>query len=115
EIKSQVIADAFARIGHIVLPAPVAVAASPDAGYRMRARLHVRGGRLGFFREGTHEVCDARQTKQLLPDTCDVLERLTAGLQSDDIRELEVSENIAASERAIHLDLAAPLDPRSLT
>ena len=28
--------------------------ASPEHGYRMRARLHVRGGRWGFFREGTH-------------------------------------------------------------
>src|SRR4051812_48216211 len=52
-IKSQVIADAFARIGRIPLTAPVAVAASPDAGYRMRARLHVRGEAIGFFLEGS--------------------------------------------------------------
>ena len=26
----------------------------------MRARFHVRGGRLGFFREGTHDLCDVR-------------------------------------------------------
>ena len=42
-IKAQVIADAFARIGRIALPAPVTVAPSPEDGYRMRARLHVRG------------------------------------------------------------------------
>ena len=35
----------------------------------MRARLHVRGSALGFFREGTHELCDARATRQLLPAT----------------------------------------------
>src|SRR5215212_10437211 len=42
EIKSQVIADAFHRIGRMPLRATVTVAASPEEGYRMRARLHVR-------------------------------------------------------------------------
>src|SRR3954467_5662070 len=46
-IKAQVIADALARIGRLTLAAPVAVAASPEEGYRMRARLHVRGRRVG--------------------------------------------------------------------
>src|SRR5262245_55586234 len=93
EIKSQVIADAFARIGRVVLPAPVAVAASPEEGYRMRARLHVRGGRIGFFREGTHELCDARQTRQLLPATCDALDRVMAVARSlgrDTVRGIEL-------------------------
>ena len=74
EIKGQVIADALARIGRVPLAAPVVVAASPAEGYRMRARLHVRGPRIGFFREATHDICDARSTRQLLPATCDVLE-----------------------------------------
>ena len=78
-LKSLVIADAFARIGRIDLPAPVSVAASPEDGYRMRARLHVRRGLVGFFREGTHELCDARQTGQLLPETVDVA-RISLGL-----------------------------------
>src|SRR5262245_21643122 len=42
EIKSEIIRDAFARIARLPLqPSPV-VTASPEAGYRMRARLHVR-------------------------------------------------------------------------
>src|ERR1700730_18516025 len=40
EIKSLVIADALARIGHIRAPDPVHVAPSVEEGYRMRARLH---------------------------------------------------------------------------
>ena len=40
----------------------------------MRARLHVRGGRIGFFREGTHDLCDASRTGQLLPATEQILE-----------------------------------------
>ena len=60
----------------------MAVAASPEDGYRMRARLHVRGARFGFFREGTHDLCDARATRQLLPATLDTLDRLMAGIRS---------------------------------
>ncbi len=102
EIKAQIIADAFARIGRVVLPGPVPVAGSRDDGYRMRARLHVRGRRVGFFREGTNEICDARATRQLLPATADAVDRVAAALQSrevDQVRQIQVSENIEASER----------------
>jgi 23S rRNA (uracil1939-C5)-methyltransferase len=112
EIKSQVIADAFGRIARIPLPAPVPVTPSRDDGYRMRARLHVRGRAIGFFREGSHDLCDARATRQLPAATYDVLDAICAGLRSlgdESVRELEVSENIDASERVVHLETAAPL------
>jgi len=109
ELKALVIADACARIGRLELPAAVWVAPSPEEGYRMRARLHVRGRAIGFFREGTHEVCDVRQTRQLLPATSDVLDRLVAAAHSlalDGIREIELAENRDASQRVVYLDLA---------
>lgn len=115
DIKSAVVADAFARIGHVALPGPVPVAPSPEEGYRMRARLHVRGGRIGFFREGTHDLCDPRQTRQLLPASCDVLDRLAAALRSvraDAVKEVELAENVDASQRVVALETAAPLDSR---
>ena len=114
-LKSEVIADAFARIGKLSLPARVAVAPSPEEGYRMRARLHVRGSGYGFFREGTHDICDARATKQLLPATCDALDRIAAGIKSLglDVREIELSENVDASNRAISLDSGVPIDVQS--
>jgi 23S rRNA (uracil1939-C5)-methyltransferase len=117
EIKSQVIADGFARIGRMVLPSAVQVVASRDDGYRMRARLHRRGGRIGFFREGTHELCNARSTRQLLPSTCEVLDRLDPGLQplvGDGSCEIELSENVDASHRVVALDLAASVDSASV-
>lgn len=117
EIKALVIEDAFARIGRIALPARVAVSGSPEEGYRMRARLHVRGGQIGFFREGTHDLCDFRSTRQLLPDTCEMLDRLAAGLRSlgmAGVREVEVSENIDASGRVVHLETSSPISPRVL-
>jgi 23S rRNA (uracil1939-C5)-methyltransferase len=81
-IKSEVIADAFARIARLALPAGIVVAESPLDGYRMRARLHVRAGRIGSFREGSHDICDARATRQLLNGTADVVDRLAAALRS---------------------------------
>src|SRR5262249_20120446 len=76
---------------------------------------HARGHRLGFFREGTHDICDVRPTRQPLPSTCDVLERLGAAMRSlggGEIREGELTENVDASERVGHFDAAQPLDRR---
>lgn len=109
-VKALVIEDAFVRIGHLPLPDPPRVIGSPEDGYRMRARLHVRGGRIGFFREGTHDLCDARGTRQLRGDTCDALDQLGAGLRSlamKDVREIELSENLDASQRVVHLEVPA--------
>jgi 23S rRNA (uracil1939-C5)-methyltransferase len=109
ELKALVIADALGRIGRLQLPARVQVVPSPEEGYRMRARLHVRGRQIGFFREGTHEVCDVRQTRQLLPATSDALDALVAAacsLACDGIREIELAENLAASQRVVYLDIA---------
>jgi 23S rRNA (uracil1939-C5)-methyltransferase len=117
-VKGLVIEDAFARIGRLDLPARVAVSGSPEEGYRMRARLHVRGGRAGFFREGTHDLCPARETRQLLPATSDTVDRLVAALRSlgmAESGELELSENIDASQRVVHLDSSAAASPRAFT
>lgn len=118
EVKGLVLEDAFGRIGRLTLPAQVAVSGSPEDGYRMRSRLHVRGGSVGFFREGTHDLCDARETRQLRADTCDTLDRLAAGLRSlgmAGVRELEVSENIDASQRVVHLETSASISPRLMS
>jgi 23S rRNA (uracil1939-C5)-methyltransferase len=108
-LKSVLVADAFARIGRLSLPAEVAVAPSPVEGYRMRARLHCRGGLLGFFREGTHDLCGVRQTGQLLPSTCDAIDRLggeLAKLAAGEVEEIEIAENLDASERVVHIRTA---------
>ncbi|MEO5741679.1 MAG: TRAM domain-containing protein [Vicinamibacterales bacterium] len=104
-LKADVIADAFARIAKMPLPVPVPVLASEEQGHRMRARLHVRNGVLGFFREGTHELCDAGATRQLLPDTIAAFGRLQTVLQHTRVTSCELSENATATERAILLEL----------
>ncbi|MBE3072911.1 MAG: class I SAM-dependent RNA methyltransferase [Acidobacteria bacterium] len=113
-LKAAVVADAFARIARLPLAAAVKVTPSPTAGYRMRARLHVRAGVIGFFREGTHEMCDPAGTGQLLPDTTDLLARLSYRMRADHIdlvNAIELAENIPATERALHLQIDGPIPP----
>jgi 23S rRNA (uracil1939-C5)-methyltransferase len=116
-LKSEIIVDAFRRLGRITLDQPIAVTGSPVDGYRMRARLHLRGGRIGFFREGTHSLCEPGPTRQLRADTIDALsalERSLATLERPVVSEIELSENVAASERALHLELVPDGDPSRL-
>ena len=107
-IKSDVLRDAFARLGRYPIEAAVDVAASPEEGYRMRARFHVHAGRAGFYREGTHQLCDAGPTRQLGEAAVASVTALAASLERDApgaVGSIAISENVAASERAAHLEL----------
>jgi len=115
-IKAAIIDDAFRRIGRMPLQAAAEVVASPVDGYRMRARLHVRNGAIGFFREGSHSICDPAATRQLRADTIDVLNALEAALGREPaaVSGIELSENIAATGRVCHLELLPNTDPSRL-
>ena len=106
QLKGEVVADAFRRIAHLPLDSTPAVAPSEETGYRLRARLHVRGSRLGFFREGTHDLCDAAPTGQLHPDTVAAAGRVAAALgpRRAECESMTVAENVAATERVFHLE-----------
>ena len=107
QLKGEIIRDAFARIGRIPVAAAIDVAASPERAYRVRARFHVRGGQVGFYREGTHELCDARQTRQLGDVSIEAVEAAVASLaaQGMTVLSVELSESIAGDSRALHVDL----------
>jgi 23S rRNA (uracil1939-C5)-methyltransferase len=106
-IKADVLRDAFARLGRHPIEQPIDVAGSPEHGYRMRARLHVQGARAGFYREGTHQLCDAAATRQLLPDTVAAVQRVVDAVHrtaAGAVTSLAITENIAGSQRAAHLE-----------
>jgi 23S rRNA (uracil1939-C5)-methyltransferase len=108
-IKSDVIRDAFGRLGRYPIDHAIDVAGSPEDAYRMRARFHVRGATAGFYREGTHQLCDAAATKQLRPETVAAVDRFAATLDRDapgDVVSLTIAENMAADERAAHVEPA---------
>jgi len=107
-LKGEVVADAFARIGRLPLDAPVEVMGSEERGYRMRARLHVQDGRIGFFREATHELCDPASTGQLALETCAMLDHVRLRLKklgAGQVSAIELAENAPMTERALHLQL----------
>ncbi len=115
-LKRQIIADAFRRIARHPLERDTVVEPSPTTGYRMRARLHVAGGRVGFLREHSHDVCDPATTGQLLAST----EASIAAVQAlpsaalAPLRVIEIAENRDATERAVHLELRPDEDPSGL-
>jgi 23S rRNA (uracil1939-C5)-methyltransferase len=105
-LKADIIADAFRRIGKHPLSSAVAVAPSPEHGYRLRARLHVRHRRAGFFREGTHTLCDAAPAGQLRPGALDAVTRLVEAIggHADQCDAITVTEDIAARNLVAHLE-----------
>ena len=113
-LKGEIIEDAFRRIGRLPLPAPPLVTGSPERGYRMRARLHVSAGKIGFYLEGTHQVCDPATSGQLLPETNEWIASAQRTLDIKalrDISAIEIAENIPGQERACHLELHAHAEP----
>jgi 23S rRNA (uracil1939-C5)-methyltransferase len=104
-LKAEIIGDAFRRIAKLPLEPPE-VLASPENGYRMRARLHTSGGKIGFFREGTHTVCDAGATGQLLPETLAAVDEFCAANEAriSGAAGISVSENVPATERVFHIE-----------
>ena len=113
-LKGEIIRETLGRIGRLPLDGLPVVVASPERGYRMRARLHAADGRLGFFREGTHQLCEPGQTGQLLPQTLAWiarLERFLAERRLTGVAAVEITENVAGDERACHLELAPGTDP----
>jgi 23S rRNA (uracil1939-C5)-methyltransferase len=107
-IKSDVIRDAFARVGRYPIDQTIEVAPSPEEGYRMRARFHVHGTRVGFYREGTHQLCEAAATRQLRPEAIEAVALLAAALAPEaSATSIAIAENIAGDERAAHVELGS--------
>ena len=108
-IKSDVIRDAFGRLGRYPIEHDVEVAPSEEEGYRMRARFHLHAARAGFYREGTHQLCDAATTRQLRREAADAVAALAESLHREapgGVTEIALSENIPGTERAAHLEVA---------
>lgn len=116
-LKAQIVIDAMSRLGGLTLDREPTVVPSPEEGYRMRARFHAQNGRLGFYREGSHELCEVRPTRQLLPASCDWLTAMEKALStagSPAVRAVEVAENQSGTFRTCHLELSAGVVPKTL-
>ncbi len=102
-LKADIVRDAFLRLGRMPLDGPIAVAPSPERGYRMRARFHVDGSRVGFYREGTHTLCDAAATGQVSDAARDSVSSAVEVLVRAGARVLsvELTESVDGGQRAL--------------
>jgi 23S rRNA (uracil1939-C5)-methyltransferase len=117
-LKAEMLADALRRIGKVTLDAPVEMTGGPADSYRTRARVHVRGGRAGFFAESTHHLCALAPSRQLSPASVDVIERLTTVLASAEAEveaEVEWAEDVAGERRLAHVAVGDPRHLRALS
>jgi tRNA/tmRNA/rRNA uracil-C5-methylase (TrmA/RlmC/RlmD family) len=74
----------------------------------MRARLHVKDERLGFYRQASHELCDAMSSGQLHQLSAPALESIGRALSDGKVRtarSLELTEDHPATGRAVVLEL----------
>jgi len=106
-LKAEIVRDAFLRIGRIPLPGDVPIAPSPERDYRMRARFHVQQGRFGFYREGTHALCDAGATGQMTDAALHGVHHAIGTLEAAEAGPLsvELTENISGDRRALAMDV----------
>lgn len=105
ELKREILGDAFRRQARLPLETLPPITGSPETGYRMRARLHMAHGRIGFYRERTRDVCDAARTGQLSEAAAAVIQSAASALapHAAGIDEIVLAENVAATERIIHV------------
>ena len=104
-LKSEIVRDAFLRLGRLPIDGPVPVAPSPERGYRMRARFHADGARAGFYREGTHTLCDAGGTGQVSDAARDAVASAVATLAGAGARVewVELAESVDGAQRALSI------------
>jgi 23S rRNA (uracil1939-C5)-methyltransferase len=107
DLKAEIVRDAFVRIGRIPVEAPIDVAPSGERGYRMRARLHVSRGTAGFYREGTHTLCDAAPSGQLTDAALETIASTVSALERGGAHptSVEITENIPGDQRALAVEL----------
>jgi 23S rRNA (uracil-5-)-methyltransferase RumA len=104
-LKAEIVRDGFLRLGRIPIDGPVPVAPSPERGYRMRARFHAEGTRIGFYREGSHTLCDAAATGQVSDAAQGSVATAVEALVRAGARavSVELSESIDGRERALSI------------
>jgi tRNA/tmRNA/rRNA uracil-C5-methylase (TrmA/RlmC/RlmD family) len=114
-LKCAIVEDALGRIGRLrELPA-IAAVGSPAREWRLRARLHARGSQVGFYREGTHSLCDPAPSGQLAAGLMELATDTMTRLRPELSRAVEavvVSQTVRGDQQVVHLELSRPLPRR---
>ena len=100
-----------ASVACVSLP-PIGAVGSPAREWRLRARLHAHGAHVGFYREGTHSLCDPAPSGQLAPGLLELAQDTMTRLRPEVARGVEavvVSQTVRGDQQAVHLELSRPL------
>jgi 23S rRNA (uracil1939-C5)-methyltransferase len=111
--KRRILREALARIGGFAPPDHIPLTPSPRAySYRMRARLFVEDGRVGYRQRASHSLCSIDQCPILVPELEAELVRLGQCLatESRGSEEWEICAGMDGALRSSRLSSAA--DPR---
>ena len=84
EAKRAILRDALARIGGLATPEIAFVASPQPYGYRGRARVLAQGGRVGFRKRRSHDVCAITACPLLAAPLDAALARLAADAPAAD-------------------------------
>jgi 23S rRNA (uracil1939-C5)-methyltransferase len=75
--KAEFIRESLRRIGGITWEKEIEVLAADEFGYRSRAEIkREKNGTLGFFKAGSHEICEVTECPILLPKAQQALQEL---------------------------------------
>jgi 23S rRNA (uracil1939-C5)-methyltransferase len=82
--KQKLVHETLARVGGIDWPHAIPVHTESEWGWRGRARLQIgkaeHGSRIGFFRRGSHAICDVTTCPILVPELANALTTVRQGL-----------------------------------
>jgi hypothetical protein len=108
-LKAEIIADAFRRLARLPLASLPAVMASPEEGYRMRARLHAKEGRSGSSaRDPTRSATRVHRQLSAAPSPGSGAPSTRCRRRGGRDRGVEIAENIPGNERTPPRSCAAP-------
>lgn len=115
-LKREQVADALRRIAKLPDTPVLETIGDERQGYRLRAKLHWDGTRLGFLREGTHEVCEAGLRGQLSDGLAALVASLARELSLNDIGAavVDLGESVSGTERAVRVALQGSVPPTFL-
>ena len=84
EAKRAIVEDALRRIGRLAPPEVDFVRSPRPLAYRARTRVLVEGGRVGYRRRASRELCAVEACPVLVPVVDDALRRLVAAPPAED-------------------------------
>lgn len=102
ELKQQIVADNLHRIGGIKTEVAQAIPSPLIWRYRNKVTWHIRGDKLGYFREGSNDLLPIYTCKLIsagLQQTSDQLRNLLAGNKDNFSAEVSIRESHQTGER----------------